>query len=653
MDITKFVMSRRDNALLLGDYGSYRSQLSRRLLTVRKRLGRTTTPKNGKYAPKAPLTARDVGRNREFVDLFLLTAERAWAQAMHMKSTHSEDNASKGITGSTRSHIISRLHKASKSAQELVALLKDQDTSGATDADILEARAYAASLSGAEEFEKQFEGQRPNDAPTQDERWQKCLAYYSEARVIYAALMRETKKDLFKEVLASTIDPSIRYAAYQSHLPRTTAVLVIAKRCFPRSDSDLTTAVEKLDPDVLQEEQSASGAAGKDSGSENVPNTINWRSRTANIADASIGQALAAVATAEAQLSSFLSSENTDSTSREKAAAYDEVLIASQDAADATRRAIDELEKEGVDEGDARMQDLRVTSLAVNYALIGWRVGRNRVLIGREDGALLEGEVSKKPKRPRKDGKEWVEKEEANGRKLARLRERVVLYDATLQSIDSVKELRGAVRDAAFVEELEGKRAYFQALKCLNIAYSHALLSNHQSALALLARALDLASSSLARSSRATAPSAPQHGPPTLAIYPSQISSLYHRLDSLIARHRALAELHKFQQNSIIADAKNMTTSAPLVQRLHDYPAAGVDLKNLVVWPPKLEPVPVKPIFLDVAWNYIEYPGRATQIVANGDGRAEAAEGVEGKKEEEEEKPQPQEKKRGWFGFGR
>ncbi|KAK5001840.1 signal recognition particle subunit srp68, partial [Cryomyces antarcticus] len=134
-------MSRRDNALLLGDYGSYRSQLSRRLLTVRKRLGRTTTPKNGKYAPKAPLTARDVGRNREFVDLFLLTAERAWAQAMHMKSTHSEDNASKGITGSTRSHIISRLHKASKSAQELVALLKDQDTSGATDADILEARA--------------------------------------------------------------------------------------------------------------------------------------------------------------------------------------------------------------------------------------------------------------------------------------------------------------------------------------------------------------------------------------------------------------------------------------------------------------------------------------------------------------------------------
>lgn len=111
------------------------------------------------------------------------------------------------------------------------------------------------------------------------------------------------------------------------------------------------------------------------------------------------------------------------------------------------------------------MQDLRVTDLAVNYAMIGWRVGRNRVLIGSEDGALLDAEVVKKPKKPRRDGKEWVEKEEGNGRKLARIRERTVLFDSILQSIDSVKDLRGAMRDAGFIEELDGKRAYYRALK--------------------------------------------------------------------------------------------------------------------------------------------------------------------------------------------
>lgn len=99
---------------------------------------------------------------------------------------------------------------------------------------------------------------------------------------------------------------------------------------------------------------------------------------------------------------SYLAS-NAGASNRDKAAAYDDILIASQDAADATKRATDELEKEKVDEGDPRMQDLRVTSLAVNYDLVSWRVGRNRVLIGDDDGVAFEPQKQKKPKRLRKD----------------------------------------------------------------------------------------------------------------------------------------------------------------------------------------------------------------------------------------------------------
>ena len=65
MDITSFVAAQRDSALLLGDYSTYRSQLSRRLLSVRKSLGRTT-PKTAKYAPKAPITSEDIGRNHAY-----------------------------------------------------------------------------------------------------------------------------------------------------------------------------------------------------------------------------------------------------------------------------------------------------------------------------------------------------------------------------------------------------------------------------------------------------------------------------------------------------------------------------------------------------------------------------------------------------------
>ena len=64
MEITKFVVSGRDNAKLHGDYATYRTQLSNRIQTFRKRLSIATKPR-AKYAPKAPVTAGDVARNQE------------------------------------------------------------------------------------------------------------------------------------------------------------------------------------------------------------------------------------------------------------------------------------------------------------------------------------------------------------------------------------------------------------------------------------------------------------------------------------------------------------------------------------------------------------------------------------------------------------
>ncbi|KAH8725589.1 hypothetical protein GQ44DRAFT_615250 [Phaeosphaeriaceae sp. PMI808] len=618
MDITKFVVEFRESAFLLGDHGTYRAQVSRRLRIVQKKLGRAT-PKNAKYAAKAQITAEDVGKNIEFLHLLLLTSERAWAQAMAMKASHSEDNADKNTTGSTRQHIVSRLHKAVSTAKQMIDLLTDTATSGANETDLLEAKAYQYALAGAEQFEKQTEGVKGSSASPQ--RWNSCLANFSAARIIYSSLLKATKKDLFKDFLAGTIDPSIRYAAYQSRIPRTVGVPAIARNFFPKDQTELAKAVQQLDAAALEDE---------DEGSTHTQ--ITWRGRTANIVDAAIGQALVSVDAASATLDQLTG--NTTS-SKDRANAYDDILIASQDAVDATRRAIEELEKEGIDEGDARMQDLRVTNLAVNYDLISWRVGRNRVLIGTDDGLTFPPNPPQKPRRPRKDGKEWTEREEPTGRKLARLRERTALYDAILQSIDSIKELRGAARDTGFVNELDGQRAYFQALKCLNLSHSYAFLSSPKEALALCNRAFSLSSqaphSSVALLSKA----------PKLEVTEQQSQQLKQNLENLTPHYRGVVAL---SQLSAAVSKVGSTNAAPVVERLNEYPVSGsVDLKSLVTWPPKLKPVPVKPLFLDVAWNYVEYPGRAPA-----------------KPEPEPEKVQAEEKqserpaaKKGWFSFGR
>jgi hypothetical protein len=64
MDITRFIVSGRDEALLYGDYSTYRAQLSRRLLSARKKLGQATR-KGAKYAKRPAVTAEDIASNHE------------------------------------------------------------------------------------------------------------------------------------------------------------------------------------------------------------------------------------------------------------------------------------------------------------------------------------------------------------------------------------------------------------------------------------------------------------------------------------------------------------------------------------------------------------------------------------------------------------
>ena len=353
-----------------------------------------------------------------YAHLILLTAERAWAHAMHMKSAHSLDTNAKGITGSTRRHIISRLHKASVHAKELLAILTDAPRNAASEADLLEAQAYSSSLDGAVEFEKGH--------------WEDCLTSYAEAHVVYSALLSATKSDVFKDMLSDTVDPSIRYAAYQRRMPRTLAISTIARRAFPESNPALKSLVEKCDPDALKDKSPTSRGDG--TAPDSTPKTITWRTKTVQLEDAAIATALASVTAAESQLSQYLSSAATAEVSlNERASAYDAVLNASQEAVDATKRAIDEMAAEGVGQSDMRMQALQITRTAVNYELVGWRIGRNRVLTGPHDGVSTDQTIGTKHRKARADGKEVVKREGGIARKLLKLTEREVLYDATLQ----------------------------------------------------------------------------------------------------------------------------------------------------------------------------------------------------------------------------
>ncbi|KAN0071515.1 hypothetical protein V8E54_010111 [Elaphomyces granulatus] len=611
MDITNFIISRRETASLAGDYKTYGAQNSRRLHTIRKKLGQTT-PKGRKYVAKPPITSENVASNEAYVHLLLISSERAWANAMHMKSLHSTDISSKGIVGATKRHIITRLNKATGYTRQLLVVLQDRAASGATNIDLLEARGYHSMLSGALWMEKR--------------RWEEALRSYSVARVIYNVLGAKVKKDAFRDLIVSTVDPSLRYAAYQMKISRSQPLPSLAIQFFPH-DQEIRSEVETVDPASLTEEAGGIRKAA-DGLVQQLPDKITWRSRTVALEDASIAQALAAASAAESRLSSWLLEPvGTSASPKDKAVAYENVILASQDAVDATKAAIDELTNEGVDRGDPRVQALQVTRTAVNYSLIGWRVGRNRVLCGEHDGLLFETEPSKLPEKSRGKNNAKRSGVEGTGKKLARLRERIALYDSTLQSLDFVQELPGVIGDATFVRELEAKRNYFRALRCLSIGRSHGFLGKSTNTLALYSRALDLVSAvDLSTPSETTAT-----GAPTIDISPEQLRASRTVLRSLVMQYHGVVTLEKLSEPK----AGGSSCQPPLIERMDEYAADSLDLSNLVPYPPKMQPIPVKPLFLDVAWNYIDYPRDDQVEPAN--------------KDTEERK----ESRRGWFGFGR
>ena len=153
-----------------------------------------------------------------------------------------------------------------------------------------------------------------------------------------------------------------------------------------------------------------------------------------------------------------------------------------------------------------------------------------------------------------------------------------------------------------------------------------------------LAEALALFARSQHLSKAAKASNENSQGSPKFEVTSTQLSLLSQYTQGLVSQYRGLVELKNISATQKVD--KNRW-KPPVVERLDEYDD-DLDLKNLVSYPPKLQPIPVKPLFFDLAWNYIQYPGRAPPAV-NGDA-------VDGMKNVAEEK---KETKKGWFRFGR
>ena len=265
------------------------------------------------------------------------------------------------MPGSTKKQIASRLRKAIVYAENLVSVLQDRTTSKASTSTALEAKAYLFMLKGTLDFEKS--------------KWKSCIQNYSLVHMVYSVMSSETRTDIYKDLLSSIVDPSIRYASYQLKTPRTKPVRDIVLENFPAEEKSVREDLTDNDANAFEKDQESKQMKN---GSKHAPTHISWRTRNVKLEDAAISQALGVAQERENTLEEqYTVYTKGDTDAATIAVAYDDIITARQDAADATKIAIDELAADGVDPSDSRIQSLQITRTAVNYGVIEWRVGRN------------------------------------------------------------------------------------------------------------------------------------------------------------------------------------------------------------------------------------------------------------------------------------
>jgi signal recognition particle subunit SRP68 len=185
------------------------------------------------------------------------------------------------------------------------------------------------------------------------------------------------------------------------------------------------------------------------------------------------------------------------------------------------------------------------------------------------------------------------------------------------------------------------------------------MVGNAANALALIQHSAKLCDEAVAKAPGADGQPSTDTPPLHVDVGGGAIEFLRKLLDGELQRHRAIVHIDNLRKadkapsSSSGGGGGRRAAKSPLVERLHEYPADGVDLTNIVEFPPKMALIPMKPILLDVAWNYIDYPGKTPPAAAVVPAAAAAAAGSSAGKPDEPSKEQAPQGKRGWFGFGR
>ncbi|KAI9592666.1 hypothetical protein BDF19DRAFT_425071 [Syncephalis fuscata] len=480
-----------------------------------------------------------------FLELALVDCERAWATAMELK-VYARDEPRKQY------HMIRRLRKATGLAQQFVALCNVD--SGRVDVrTALDAKAYAAWIEGILHVEQRA--------------WQSGLNQLTVASVIYERMAQTgtAYQENLCQAMMDQIEPNIRLCIYHLRL----------KEGERETKTRETAAISRL-PELKQLQTSESRVSSADV----ITDTFEWRNYTMPLINEQLRTALSQIHEAEANFNIKDININDADVTKTAMSTYKAVLEAYTRLERIARRLVkeDEASSAKIRSSKSEQRSLalrRIHDFAV-YRRLQHTIHRQAIL-----ASAVEHRVKTQQAEP----------------SLGSRMKRAKWSDAVKLQGDIIQ-----ANDVALTQEVEASIKFYRAELCRYVVEGHAHEQRFSEAFALLDRVQEYLRQ--AKSDK---------------VETIDKDALF-SAESLKATEQAVCatQLRLQATWTIYSNQKSPTLSDQMaalsLQNADNDKAPSTSIKTGVSthetslsFPPNMQPVSVKPVFFDLALNYIDY----------------------------------------------
>ncbi|XP_050084135.1 signal recognition particle subunit SRP68 [Anopheles aquasalis] len=539
-----------------GDYQRYRGYCSRRVKRLRKTLNLPQGDR--RHYKKRDVTVANLEKansDDRFLHIPLMLAERAWSYAMQLRQESNTELRK-------RFHLIQKLRKACGYALQLQALCASNCCDARTK---LEAEAYSAWMHGSLHFELSL--------------WKSAAENLKKAQVIYenlAQAMPEEEQPVYRAKVEE-LKPSLRYCAY--NVGENASVNDLLEMRTGQAAgllgnlSNLVAQTKAESMDAFQQTE--------------------WRGRSVTVRPEKVRLFLLSIQELD---KSIEKAKDVPA----KIELLETVLIDCKDSIAAIKDEIkqDPKLRASATEGTTGLIGIQYLLAYMSYTRLKLTLERNLFLVAQAKQTLDDPNVTGKSSAP-------APATTAVGKK-SKPQDLSRLYEIILQNVTEMQQLAGMESDAGYQAEMETLSLSFRAFRCYYIALTLVAMKRWREAVAMYERSRKYAADAIAAKASC----------PDFNLQP-ELQQLVATIEGCKFSAHAYSVLEDDGTEDSVLYGKSLKTSKPLYERLSHYKEdATLNSRNPNVFKlvPEMEPIPAKPLFFDLALNFVEFPSLDDKI---------------------------------------